>query len=75
MCFILTQKDYYLEGINMLLKHDETLENYKQILSEYQEIFRNTTNFIKGIVNYYFEQCFQYLWVNLSALGMTSKHI
>ena len=31
------QKDYYLEGINMLLKHDETLENYKQILSEYQE--------------------------------------
>ena len=31
------EKEYYLEGINMLFDTDENLENYQQVLQEYRE--------------------------------------
>lgn len=32
-------KNYYLEGINILLKRDETLENYENIYKEYENAY------------------------------------
>lgn len=34
------KRNYYLEGINLLLKEDETLENYQEINNEYEEAYK-----------------------------------
>ena len=34
-------KHYYAEGINQLLSHGETLDNYKSVLQEYEQAFNN----------------------------------
>ena len=46
------QKNYYLEGIKILLKDNETLENYKQIHKEYEEAYKLR----KGVVDNLFEE-------------------
>lgn len=33
-----SKKEYYLNGINALFKKDETLENYKNVLEDYNEV-------------------------------------
>ena len=46
------QKNYYLEGIKILLKDNETLENYKEIHKEYEEAYKLR----KGVVDNLFEE-------------------
>ena len=45
-------KNYYLEGIKMLLEKDETLDNYEQIYNEYQAAYEHRK---KSIDNLYKE--------------------
>jgi hypothetical protein len=33
------KRDYYLEGMKMLLVQDETIENYQEILEEYETAY------------------------------------
>lgn len=44
-------KNYYLEGVKLLLQTDETIENYKQILSEYRNALEIRKNRIKDLYN------------------------
>lgn len=44
-------KNYYLEGIKMLLKNNETLENYATIYEEYKKAFEVRTNAINNLYN------------------------
>lgn len=44
-------KNYYLEGIRLLLQSGETIENYKQILSEYETALVVRENRIKDLYN------------------------
>ena len=46
------QKNYYLEGIKILLKDNETLENYQEIHKEYEEAYKLR----KGVVDNLFEE-------------------
>ena len=43
------EKNYYLEGINMLLKNHETLENYPTIWTEYQEAYQARKSIIDNL--------------------------
>ena len=45
------KKNYYLEGIKMLLKKNETLENYQQIYKEYQEALKTRKAIINNLYN------------------------
>ncbi len=42
-------KNYYLEGIKILLKPDETLENYQEIHKEYQEAYETRKAMIDNL--------------------------
>lgn len=42
-------KNYYLEGINMLLKNNETLENYLSIYEEYKTAYSNRKAIIDNL--------------------------
>lgn len=43
------QKNYYQEGIRMLLKREETMENYRQILAEYKQAYQLRTDVIQKL--------------------------
>lgn len=45
------KRNYYLEGIKMLLKKNETLENYQQIYKEYQEAFETRKAIVDNLYN------------------------
>ena len=45
-------KNFYLEGIKMLLEQDETLENYKQIKEEYKKAYSTR----KAIINNLYDE-------------------
>lgn len=42
-------KDYYMSGINVLLKKEETLENYKTLYNEYQEAYTLRKDIISNL--------------------------
>lgn len=42
-------KNYYLEGMKMLLKHNETLENYPSIREEYQKAYETRKAIIENL--------------------------
>ena len=42
-------KNYYLEGIKILLKPEETLENYQEIHKEYQEAYETRKAMIDNL--------------------------
>ena len=44
-------KNYYLEGMKMLLKNNETLENYNDIFEEYQKAYNNRKATIDNLYN------------------------
>lgn len=44
-------KNYYYEGMNILFQQGETMENYKQILSEYMEALKNKQQMIEQLYN------------------------
>ncbi len=44
-------KNYYLEGMKMLLKNDETLENYSSIYEEYQKAYETRKAIIDNLYN------------------------
>ena len=44
-------KNYYLEGIKLLLQQDETIENYKTILNEYKKALITRQNRIQDLYN------------------------
>lgn len=45
-------KNYYLEGIKLLLKPDETLENYQKVYEEYQEAYKTR----KAMINHLYDE-------------------
>ena len=45
------QKNYYLEGIKMLLKNTETLENYPSLLEQYQKAYNVRKAMIDNLYN------------------------
>ena len=44
-------KNYYLEGMKMLLKNNETLENYSSLCEEYKEAYNNRKAIIDNLYN------------------------
>lgn len=44
-------RNYYLEGMKMLLKNNETLENYNDIFEEYQKAYNNRKATIDNLYN------------------------
>ena len=42
-------KNYYLEGIKLLLKENETLENFTLILEEYKKAFNTRKSIINNL--------------------------
>lgn len=44
-------KNYYLEGIKLLLKPDETLENYQKVYEEYQDAYKTRKAMIDHLYN------------------------
>lgn len=44
-------KNYYLEGIKLLLQQDETIENYKTVLNEYRQALITRQNRIQDLYN------------------------
>ncbi len=44
-------KDYYLSGINMVLKGNETLDNYKDFWEEYKEAYSIRKKIIDDLYN------------------------
>ena len=44
-------KNYYLEGIKMLLKNNETLENYLSIYEEYKTAYEKRKAIIDNLYN------------------------
>ena len=44
-------KNYYLEGIKLLLQQDETIENYKDVLDEYRKALVIRQTRIKDLYN------------------------
>ena len=45
------KKNYYLEGIKMLLKKNETVESYRQIYKEYQEALETRKAIVDNLYN------------------------
>lgn len=43
------EKNYYLEGIHMLLKDNETLENYQTICIEYKDAYQTRKNIVDNL--------------------------
>ncbi len=44
-------KNYYLEGMKMLLKHEETLDNYQNLYNEYKEAYKKRKAIIDNLYN------------------------
>lgn len=44
-------KNYYFEGMKMLLKNNETLENYSSLCEEYKEAYNNRKTIIDNLYN------------------------
>ena len=44
-------KNYYLEGMKMLLKNNETIENYSSIYEEYKEAYNTRKSIIDNLYN------------------------
>lgn len=44
-------KNYYLEGMKMLLATDETLENYSEIYEEYKEAYNTRKSMVDNLYN------------------------
>ena len=44
-------KNYYLEGIKLLLKNNETLDNYNEIYEEYKKAYTTRKNIIDNLYN------------------------
>lgn len=45
------KKNYYLEGINMLLKNNENIENYKDVYDEYKKAYITRKDMIDNLYN------------------------
>ena len=46
-----SDKNYYLEGIKVLLKNNETLENYTSIYEEYKKAYDTRKAVIENLYN------------------------
>ena len=42
-------KNYYLEGIKIFLKQDETVENFEAVYEEYQEAYKKRKTIIDNL--------------------------